>query len=251
MDTNETKIYIAALIAAGVLAVLLIYFIITMIRQQRKTQRLHLEKIQAEILAQEKERKKIASDLHDDLGPLLSAIKFKINSIDVESDEDISLIEQVSRHIDDTLDRVRKISFDLLPNTLTRKGLVQTVEEFISKVDKLVQLKIHFVHSDLKGLTDEMNINFYRIILEIINNTIKHSRAERLKIEIIRTDEKIILLSADDGIGFQNVLDDGAHQGLGLRNIQSRTEIMRGVLKIDTRPGSGVKFNIEIPLVKA
>ena len=128
MDTQETKVYIAALIAAGVLGVILIYFIITMIRQQRKTQRLNLEKIEAEIRTLEKERKRIASDLHDDLGPLLSAIRFKINAVDLINDDDKVLIENASQHIDDTLNRVREISFDLMPNTLIRKGLVQTLE---------------------------------------------------------------------------------------------------------------------------
>jgi len=103
MDTQETKVYIAALIAAGVLGVILIYFIITMIRQQRKTQRLNLEKIEAEIRTLEKERKRIASDLHDDLGPLLSAIKFKINSVDLTHEDDKMMIEHASQHIDDTL----------------------------------------------------------------------------------------------------------------------------------------------------
>ena len=248
MDTQETKIYIAALIAAGVLAILLIYFIINMIKQQRKTQRLHLEKIHAEILAQEKERKKIASDLHDDLGPLLSAIKFKINSIDIEKDEDKILIEHASKHIDDTLERVRKISFDLLPNTLTRKGVAKAIEEFIPKIQKLVPLNIKFIYDDMIDLPDETKVNLYRMILEIINNTVKHSQAKNLRIELTKMDMKIVLLTSDDGVGFDLEKKATINSGLGLRNLQSRTEIMHGELLIDTQPGRGVKYNIQIPL---
>ena len=248
MDTQETKIYIAALIAAGVLAILLIYFIINMIKQQRKTQRLHLEKIHAEILAQEKERKKIASDLHDDLGPLLSAIKFKINSIDIEKEDDKILIENASKHIDDTLERVRKISFDLLPNTLTRKGVVKAIEEFIPKIQKLVPLNIKFTYDDMIDLPDETKVNLYRMILEIINNTVKHSQAKNLRIELTKMDMKIVLLTSDDGVGFDLEKKVSMNSGLGLRNLQSRTEIMHGELLIDTQPGRGVKYNIQIPL---
>lgn len=248
MDTQESKIYIAALIAAGVLAVMLVYFVITMIRQQRKTQRLHLEKIQAEILTLEKERKRIASDLHDDLGPLLSAVKFKINAVDIADADDKMMIEKASQHIDETLNRVREISFDLMPNTLTRKGLVQTLEEFIPKIEKLVPLKIHFTHNELSVLPAEMMIHLYRIILEIINNTVKHSQAGQLIIELTRSDKKIVLLTADNGIGFDAEKKQEENAGLGLRNLQSRAEIMHGELLISSQPGKGVKYAIEIPL---
>ena len=133
MDTQETKIYLAALIAAGVLGIVLLYFIITMIRQQRITQRLNREKIEAEILTLEKERQRIASDLHDDLGPILSAIKFKINAVESRSGEDTELIRKASEHVDETIHRIRQIAFNLMPNTLTRKGLLAATEELIGK----------------------------------------------------------------------------------------------------------------------
>lgn len=249
MDTQETKVYIAALIAAGVLGIILIYFIITMIRQQRKTQRLNLEKIEAEIRTLEKERKRIASDLHDDLGPLLSAIRFKINAVDLINDDDKVLIENASQHIDDTLNRVREISFDLMPNTLIRKGLVQTLEEFIPKMEKLVPLKIHFTHEDINELPTEMTINLYRIVLEIINNTVKHSQATNLVIQLTKPGKKIVLLTSDDGIGFDYEKKKEENPGLGLKNLQSRAEIMHGELLINTQPGKGVKYSIEIPLL--
>jgi len=248
MDTQESKIYIAALIAAGVLAMMLLYFIITMIKQQRKTQRLHLEKIHAEILAQEKERKKIASDLHDELGPILSAIKFKINSVDLAKEDDKEIIQTASQHIDSTLERIRQISFDLLPITLTRKGIVQALEEFMSKVEKLVSLKIRFSHNEMNELPDELKVNLYRIVLEIINNTVKHSQANNLTIDLRKTQKEILLLTADDGIGFDLEKKSITNSGLGLRNLQSRTEIMRGELLINAQPGSGVQYNIRIPL---
>src|SRR5580692_5652864 len=100
MDTNETKIYTAILIAAAILGIILVFFIITIIRHQRSNLILQKEKIQAEINTLENERKRIASDLHDDLGPLLSAVKLQINNVDLGNREDQEMIEKASMHID-------------------------------------------------------------------------------------------------------------------------------------------------------
>jgi len=250
MDTQETKVYVAALIAAGVLGVILLYFIFTVVRQHRRAQQFSREKIKAEVLTLERERKRIASDLHDDLGPLLSAIKFKINAVDLGSEEDKDLIEGASLHIDDTLAHIRSISFDLMPSALQRKGIVAAVKEFIPKIEGLTSLKVFFRHSELPVLPDEMAINLYRVILEIINNTVKHSEATQLNLELSYSDKKIILLTADNGKGFDYEDRHDSKDGLGLRNLSSRTEIMNGELLIETKHGHGVKYSLEIPFIK-
>src|SRR5262245_19620588 len=134
MDPNETKIYTVILIAGGVLGIILVYFIINIIRQQRRNLSLHNEKIQAEITTLENERKRIASDLHDDLGPLLSAVKLQINSVEVPDGEDQELIEKSSLYIDAILTRIREISNNLMPQVLSRKGLVIALREFIDNL---------------------------------------------------------------------------------------------------------------------
>src|SRR5438552_12891415 len=96
MYTIEAKIYATILIATGVLAIILVYFVVNIIRQQRKNLILQKEKIQAEITTLEKERRRIATDLHDDLGPLLSAVKLQINSVEVPDADDKELIERSS-----------------------------------------------------------------------------------------------------------------------------------------------------------
>jgi signal transduction histidine kinase len=249
MDTQETKIYIAALIASVVLAIILVYFIITIIRQQRKTQKMHREKIRAEIETLEKERARIASDLHDDLGPILSAIKFKINAVDTHSEEDKKILEKASMHTDEAIRRIRETSFDLMPNTLIRKGLTHAVEELIQKAERFIKMKILFAHSDIPELTPDMVINFYRILQEIIHNSVKHSGAKELNIELKTIPgKKILLIARDDGIGFNYEKINAENPGLGLRNIASRTEVMHGDVIIESSPGKGVKYIIEIPL---
>lgn len=248
MDTQETKIYLAALIAAGVLGVVLIYFIITMIRQQRITQRLNREKIEAEILTLEKERQRIASDLHDDLGPILSAIKFKINAVESKSEEDTELIRKASEHVDETIQRIRQIAFNLMPNTLTRKGLVAATEELIHKIMESLPLKISHQLNPIPHISLQKSINLFRMVQEIIQNTVKHSGASELFIKLDAKDKHIVLATEDNGIGFDHEKVNDMNKGLGLRNLASRVEIMNGISAVETGPGKGVKYKFEIPI---
>ena len=248
MDSQETKIYTAILIAAGVLGVIVIYFIINIIRQQRRTQRLNQEKIQAEIMTMEKDRARISSDLHDELGPILSAIKFKINSVDHNSNEDEQVINQASDHIDEIIRRIREIANDLMPHTLTRKGVVYAIEEFVDKAARISPIRITFRHHDVPHLPSDKSINLYRITQEIVHNAIKHSKASELIIEL-RTDKKnIILITKDNGVGFDHARMDVERSGLGLRNLQSRTEIMHGELSVESSKGKGVQHVVQVPI---
>jgi signal transduction histidine kinase len=248
MDSQETKIYLAALIAAGVLGVVLLYFIITMIRQQRITQRLNREKIEAEILTLEKERQRIASDLHDDLGPILSAIKFKINSVESKSEDDTELIRKASEHVDETIQRIRQIAFNLMPNTLTRKGLVAATEELIRKIMESLPLKISYQLNPIPDISMQKSINLFRMIQEIIQNTIKHAGASELFIKLDANDKYIVLTTEDNGTGFDYENVNNLNKGLGLRNLASRVEIMNGICAVETGQGKGVKYKFEIPI---
>jgi signal transduction histidine kinase len=250
MDTQETTILTLALIAAGVLAVILFYFIFTMIRQHRKTRLLHYEKIEAEVRTLERERLRIANDLHDDLGPMLAAIKFKVTSVEPLHKDDELMIQKVCEHIDEMLTRIREIAFDLMPNALSRKGLIPTLEELIPKAQKMFPLKIHFTYEDASiPLRSDTVIHLYRIILEIIHNTIKHSKATELNMKLSITEKQVIFESKDNGIGFDIIkVNEEQSGGLGLINLQTRTEIMRGEMKVHSYPGGGVWYYLQIPL---
>lgn len=248
MDTKEEGIYALIIVAAVVLALILGYFIFNIIRQQKKTRQLHLDNIQAEIRALERERQRIASDLHDDLGPLLSAVKFKINAMEAPGDDDKELIEKASQHIDESITRIREISFDLMPSALNRKGLISAIEELIPKTEKVFPIKIHFKHSGSTGLKPELMINLYRMILEIIHNTIKHANATALFLNLAMDEKKIDLSSEDNGVGFDLEKAKENSSGLGLKNLYSRAEVMQGELQIEAKPGKGVSIHLIAPI---
>ena len=248
MDAQETSIFSAVLITSIVLAVVLIYFIITIVRHQRRNQQLYKLKILAEITTLENERARIAADLHDELGPILSAVKFKINSLDIHSADDQVILDKSNKNIDDIIRRMREISNDLLPNTLLRKGLIASLEESIDNLKKTNTLDIIFIHHEIPDLTKEGSINIYRIIQEIIHNTIKHANATVLKIECTINKRNLIILTEDNGKGFDYVQQSKENAGLGLRNLLSRTDVLGGNMYIESRIGKGTKYTFEIPI---
>jgi two-component system, NarL family, sensor kinase len=248
MDAHETSIFSAVLITSIVLGVVLMYFIVTIVRHQRRNIRLYKSKILAEITTLEKERARIASDLHDELGPILSAVKFKINSLDIHNDEDQNLLDKSNKNIDEIIRRMREISNDLLPNTLLRKGLIAAIEESIDNFKKDKSININFVYHGIPDISKEKAIDIYRMIQEIIHNTLKHAKASELKIELKCSKQTLIILTEDNGRGFDYVRQSVENKGLGLRNLLSRTEVLGGDMYIDSKQNKGTKYTFEIPL---
>src|SRR5690349_8916044 len=136
MDAKETSFFTAVLIVSIIIGVIIIYFITSIIRQQRRNIDLYRQSVLAEITAMEKERARIAADLHDELGPMLSAIKLKINSFELTDADDLIQVDKTNAHIDGLIKRMREISYDLIPNTLIRKGLVVALKEFIDYTNR-------------------------------------------------------------------------------------------------------------------
>lgn len=253
MDPEETEIYTPILITSFVVGGILVFFIVSLIQQQRRNNRLYKSKIQAEITTLENERTRIASDLHDELGPLLSAIKMKLSSIETQSVDDEKTMNETSEHITDIIQRMREISNDLMPTTLLRKGLTFAIEEFIYKFSKSgiseqTSLQINFKHRDIPELPKEKTINIYRMVQEIVHNTIKHAQASILSIELKKNANNLILSSEDNGIGFNYQSAIQENTGLGLRSLVSRNDIMGGNFYIDSSPGKGTIYTIEIPI---
>ena len=248
MDATEKGYYDALLMVAVVVGIILLYFIITAVRYQRRSQRLHKERIKAEIETLENERRRIAADLHDELGPLLSAVKLGINNLDTRVAEDLRQIERSSQHIDSIIKKLREISNDLMPNTLLRKGLRAALEEFIENSRQAYRLPVKFICEQELQLDQNKEINLYRIVQEIMHNTIKHAKASMLIIKISTQDNRLFLMSADNGIGFDYISKNHDNLGLGLRNLQSRTEVMGGEFTCNAEPGKGTAYTIEIPL---
>jgi signal transduction histidine kinase len=248
MDAKETSLYTAILIVSIIVATIIIFFIISIIRQQRKNVALYRQNVLAEITAMEKERARIAADLHDELGPMLSAIKLKIGSFELTDEDDKREAEKTDGHIDVLMKRLREISYDLIPNTLIRKGLVMALKQFTDFINEGDGLKINFEAADNIDPDQQKAIHIYRIAQEVINNTIRHSGAKLLNIKLKQENSTLFLFTADDGIGFDHQAAAKGEGGIGLRNILNRTEIIGGQMFIESKKDKGTKYSFEIPV---
>lgn len=249
MHTPQSEILRIIFGAVAVLGFVIFYFVATFLKQQKKISILQQARIKAEIDTLENERKRIAGDLHDDIGPMLSAIKLQVNNVEPADENEKRIIEKSGKLMDEVIGRFREIAHDLLPNTLIRKGLITAVKEFIGKMNEAYALQIHFMHDEGIHLSPESELNLYRIVQEITHNTIKHAHASQLVIQLNKDDNQLVFTATDNGQGFNY---DASHSlqiaGLGLINIQNRVALLNGKLTIKSEIQKGTCYNILISL---
>jgi signal transduction histidine kinase len=244
----ENRILYITLLLSLIITIIIIYFFASIIRYHRRYMKLQREKIFAEITIRENERKRIAADLHDSLGPLLSAVKLNISNVDIEHPGDKALLEKTAGHLDEIIGSMRRISHDLLPNTLERNGLLEAIREFIGQVNVKQGLNIQLYIVKEIQVPKEKEIHIFRMIQEIVHNTLKHAQAGNLQIGFSEEGGHLLCLTKDDGKGFDKEKVLAASQGLGLRSLESRCEILNGILSLDSMPGGGTNYFIKIPV---
>ena len=205
----------------------------------------------AVIEAEETERKRIAADLHDGVGQLFSAVKMNLNGlldrIEINKEEDKFLAEKTMALVDESCKEVRVISHKMMPNFLLKSGIAADIKSFIEKIDENT-LKISF---ESVGFKEQLEFNeeiiLYRVIQELINNVIKHSKANELKILLEKNKEQILVKISDNGIGFnyEKALEKG---GLGLKNMLVRIEYLKGKVQYSSNIPNGTSVQIQIPI---
>jgi two-component system, NarL family, sensor kinase len=248
MDSQETALYTAIVIACFIVGVVIVYFIVSLLRQQRRNLELSRRNILAEITAMEKERSRIANDLHDDLGPLLSVIKFQVDTANGASPDDDQLLYEASTQLDSLIDRLRAISSNLTPASLARKGLVASLERFVQNLQYIHKIAIRFTHDALPPIHEDRSINIYRIVQEVVNNTLKHARATQVTIHLEAAEGLLRLHCTDNGTGFDYEESLRKSNGLGLLSLKSRADLMKGKMKVESRSGIGTAYLFEIPI---
>lgn len=244
----EERIVYTTIFLCSLLAVIITFFIVSIIRYHRRYIRLQRERITAEIRLLENERKRIAADLHDSLGPLLSTVKLNISSVEVPDVRDKAVITKSGKYIDDIITSMRQISHNLLPNTLERKGLEDAIREFYQLLGQEDKLELHVYAVNSITPRPERDIHIFRIAQEIIHNTLKHAGATRLEIGFSEDEKELLVLAKENGKGFDLEKSRRNSRGLGLKSLEIRTDIMRGTISIHSAPGKGTRYYIRIPL---
>lgn len=199
--------------------------------------------------AEEHERRRIATDLHDGLGQLLSVALMNMNSLFDKlkvGEIELSLADRSLALVNETYDEMRTISHQMIPNALLKTGLSTAIREFLNKIDKN-KIRVSLETTGLDERLDEQTETLiYRIIQEAVNNVIKHAKANKLDIQLIKDIDGISLTIEDNGIGFDKEKIKNK-PGIGLKNMLDRIELLKGTAEFDSNLGKGTSLVINIP----
>jgi signal transduction histidine kinase len=199
---------------------------------------------------QEEERKRIAQDLHDGLGGILTTVRHQIRSIQeqINSLTKMDVAGDAEKLISKACDEVRRISHDMMPASLVSLGLVDALEDMVQDILSIGDINIVFrTYGNLTDISDKLKVNIYRIIQEVINNILKHAKANNITMIVFEESGIIVINISDDGKGFDvSSIKNG--NGLGLKGIRYRVNYMTGTMKVNSTPGEGTSYEFKIPL---
>ena len=202
----------------------------------------------AVIEAEQKERIRIAGDLHDGVGQVMSAAKMNLNAVRSElqfdSEEQQLAFDKALALVDEGCKEVRSVSHNIMPNALLKTGLVSAIREFIEKIDqRVLQVSLYSEGLD-KRLPSNIETVLYRVIQECVNNVIKHAAANTLDITLINDQDGISVTIEDNGKGFD---PRNENNGIGLKNMRTRIDYLKGTIEWDSAAGKGTVVMIQIP----
>jgi PAS domain S-box-containing protein len=202
------------------------------------------------IKAEEKERSRFAKEIHDGVGPLLSAAKIYANAFkDVKTEEDKDFaVNKLNEIVNEAIISTKEISNKLSPHILRNFGIKGAIEAFFLKTDKNNQINFVFNSNIEQRLDEDIEVTLYRVIIELINNSLKYAQANTTSIDLINHNGSISLTYSDDGIGFDLENLDAKKTGMGLSNIKSRIKSLNGKVKMWSVPNKGFKTDIELKL---
>jgi len=209
---------------------------------------LKIETMQSMLAGQESERQRVAQDLHDSVGGLLAAAKIQLESMTAKKpqlaeDEDWGKIRSL---LDETVSETRHIARNMQPSALLEFGLVTALRDLTARVHGKGVPHITFQHfGEFEGIDRSVALNCYRIIQELVQNSLKHAQANEILVQITRTDNQVALLVEDDGKGFD---PENTQKGMGTDNVARRTQFLKGELSVQTAVGQGTSTLVTLPL---
>ncbi|MDX2301453.1 MAG: sensor histidine kinase [Microscillaceae bacterium] len=214
-----------------------------------------LKSLGAMIRGQELERKRIAQDLHDRLGSLLSVVKLNFKAIDKNLQEvkahNEKQYNQAYELLDKACDEVRKIAHNMVSGVLKKFGLISALEDMKNTIEttEMIQIQLHDSGFENERLDASMEIAIYRIIQELVSNALKHAEANELTIQLVKSKDNLNIIVEDDGKGFDlQTKDIESLPSMGLKNIYSRIKELNGELNIDSHINKGSTIIIDIPI---
>jgi signal transduction histidine kinase len=220
--------------------------------QQRRISELEKDKqlvaVDSMLKGQEEERSRLAKDLHDGLGGLLSGVKFSLSNMKdnlIITPDNMAVFERSLDMLDTSIKELRRVAHNMMPELLTKFGLDEALKEYVNGINAtgLFTLKYQSVGMDTR-IEKTTEIIIYRIVQELLNNIMKHATATEVMVQLVKEANRLSIMVEDNGKGFDTVkLKD--NKGAGLTSIQSRVNYLKGRLDINSEEGKGTLVNIE------
>ncbi|MBK8710883.1 MAG: tetratricopeptide repeat protein [Niastella sp.] len=246
-------------------AVLLLLIVVSLLylnyRNKQKWQLQQINKLETQqqlsatkavLKGEEQERSRLAKDLHDGLGGLLSGIKYSFNSIKENltmDTETASAFERTMDMLNGSIIEMRQVAHNLMPQSLVKFGFDAALKDFCNQINQTGALHVSYQSYGLENevIEETKLIIIYRIVQELISNTLKHARAVHVVVQVIKMGNNISITVEDDGIGF-DVTTLPASRGIGWSNIQSRVDLLKGKLDVRSEAGNGTSVLIEFSI---
>ena len=203
----------------------------------------------AMIEGQEKERKRLAIDLHDGLGGRLSGISMNLSKLDKDEPKEYpkQQLQKVMKDLSDSLTELRSVARNMMPETLVKFGLQAALKDYCSSMTgSETKVTLQFYGTD-KGITINQQVTMYRVIQELINNAIKHAKATEVLVQYMRKGDQVDITVEDNGIGFdksKSLKQKGT--GMGLSNLQTRVAYLKGNIDFESEENEGTTVNVHL-----
>jgi signal transduction histidine kinase len=241
-------VLISVMIIVGVILIRELFYSL----KRADTDRLRSEKrvINAIINTEENERKRFAKDLHDGLGPILSTVKMSLSALTdrIKDPSGLVILNNTNHLVNEAINTIKDISNNLSPHVLSNFGLASAISAFTTKINQTKAVEIDF-KSNMEGqrLDNDKEVVVYRAVCELINNSVLHSGASKIEIELNKHEKFVTLQFYDNGRGFDtSSLTREDTKGMGLSNIETRVKTVEGVFILESTPGKGTNALIKL-----
>jgi two-component system, NarL family, sensor kinase len=256
---KRTLNYLLSIGAATLLIISLLSY-----RNYSHKQKLHQQRIgeletekqltatEAVLKGEEQERTRLAKDLHDGLGGMLSGIKYSFSNMKnnlIMTPENNQAFERSMDMLDNSIKEMRRVAHNMMPEALIRYGLDKTLQDYITEINKsgMVNAVYQSMGMENKELDNTTSITIYRIVQELLNNVVKHAGARQVLVQLLSQGDKLVVNVEDDGKGFDtNIIKQV--DGIGWKNIKSRIDFLKGKLDVQSASGKGTNVNMEFTI---
>jgi two-component system, NarL family, sensor kinase len=212
----------------------------------------HLTATEAVLKGEEQERTRLAKDLHDGLGGMLSGIKYSFQTMKgnlIMTPDNTQAFERSMDMLDSSIKEMRRVAHNMMPEALVKFGLDTALKDFCNDINQSGALQVNYQSIGMEGAAIEQTtaITIYRIVQELINNTMKHAAAKNAIVQVTKTGDQLSVTVEDDGKGFETgMLNQG--RGMGWSNIQNRVEFLKGTIDVQSGKEKGTSVHIELGL---